>query len=216
MELNALQYGNPDRSNKQYLQKESYLDGLLPELTNYSFPPNDSEATKEELLELVSVTNTLSENTELQRRFEIYDTSFDIFMTQSLSDKGGIPEEDIRELIKEVKEDTKPLLIKLKYHYQRPRPFQVSLLRGIELVPYSSYAANSPSYPSGHAFQSRVYAEVLGNKYPQFHKALHDLATDIMWSRIYMGVHYASDCRFADYVAQVVCAHPDFRKKYKL
>lgn len=215
MELNQLQYGNPDRSNKSYLSKENYLDSLLPELQNYPFYANDSTETQEEIMELVSVTNTLSENPELIRRFEIYDTGFHIFMAQNLA-SNGVPEEEIRELLAQVKEDTKPLLIKLKYFYQRPRPYQLSLMRGIELSPYSSEAANSPSYPSGHTFQARVYAEVLGNKYPHFHKALHDLATDIMWSRIYMGVHYASDCRFADYVAQVVCAHPDFRKKYKL
>jgi len=215
MELNELQYGNPDRSNKDYLSKESYLDSLLPELKNYPFYANDSTETKEEIMELVTSTNALSDNAEFAKRFEIYDTGFHIFMTQNLA-ANGISEEEIRELLQEVKEDIKPLLIKLKYFYQRPRPYQLSLMRNIDLIPFSSQAANSPSYPSGHTFQARVYAEVLGNRYPQFHKALHDLATDIMWSRIYMGVHYASDCRFADYIAQIVCAHPDFRKKYKL
>lgn len=215
MELNKLQYGNPDRSNNVYLNKESYLDGLLTELKNYPFNPNDSEATRGEILELVTATNQLSDNVELIHRFDVYDKAFEEYMIESLSNV-GIPQEETQALLKSVKEDIKPLLVKLKYFYQRPRPYQLSKMIGVELLSYRSVAADSPSYPSGHAFQARVYAEVLGNKYPQYHKALHDLATDIMWSRVYMGVHYVSDGTFADYVAQVVCAHPDFRKKYKL
>lgn len=215
MELNKLQYGNPDRSNNVYLNKETYLDGLLTELKNYPFNPNDSEATRGEILELVTATNQLSDNVELIHRFDVYDKAFEEYMIESLSNV-GIPQEETQALLKSVKEDIKPLLVKLKYFYQRPRPYQLSKMIGVELLSYRSVAADSPSYPSGHAFQARVYAEVLGNKYPQYHKALHDLATDIMWSRVYMGVHYVSDGTFADYVAQVVCAHPDFRKKYKL
>jgi hypothetical protein len=215
MELNKLQYGNPDRSNNVYLNKETYLDGLLTELKNYPFNPNDSEATRGEILELVTATNQLSDNVELIHRFDVYDKAFEEYMIESLSNI-GIPQEETQALLKSVKEDIKPLLVKLKYFYQRPRPYQLSKMIGVELLSYRSVAADSPSYPSGHAFQARVYAEVLGNKYPQYHKALHDLATDIMWSRVYMGVHYVSDGTFADYVAQVVCAHPDFRKKYKL
>lgn len=215
MELNKLQYGNPDRSNNVYLNKETYLDGLLTELKNYPFNPNDSEATRGEVLELVTATNQLSDNVELIHRFDVYDKAFEEYMIESLSNV-GISQEEVQALLKSVKEDIKPLLMKLKYFYQRPRPYQLSKMIGVELLSYRSVAADSPSYPSGHAFQARVYAEVLGNKYPQYHKALHDLATDILWSRVYMGVHYVSDGTFADYVAQVVCAHPDFRKKYKL
>jgi hypothetical protein len=53
MKLNELQYGNPDRSNLVYLQKQSFLDGLLTELQNYPFPPNESNTTRDEILELL-------------------------------------------------------------------------------------------------------------------------------------------------------------------
>lgn len=213
--VNELQYGNPDRRNNIYLQTESYLDSLLDELTNYPFPKNDSDETKAEIQELITLTNQVSLNQDLINRFDIYDKEFEEYMTQSLVNSGvSLAEADV--LLQTVKTDTKPLLVKLKYHYQRVRPYQLSKMLGMELISYASVAADSPSYPSGHAFQSRIYAEVLGNKYPQFHKALHDLATDIMWSRMYLGVHYPSDCQFADYVAQVVCGHPEFKKKYKL
>lgn len=215
MHINELQYGNPDRKNFYYLNTATYLDTLLPELQSLPFPANDSEETKAELQELVNTTNQLADNEELAMRFDLYDTSFEKYMAESLA-QSGVPLGDVDVLLQSIKNDIKPLLVKLKYHYQRVRPYQLSKMLGMELISYKSTAADSPSYPSGHAFQSRVYAEVLGNRYPQFHKALHDLATDIMWSRIYMGVHYMSDCQFADYAASVVCNHPEFRKKYKL
>lgn len=217
MTINDLQYGNPDRRNQHYLNQTSYLDSLLDELKSYSFSANDSEETKSEIAELISTTNELanSNNEELFRRFDIYDKAFEEYMSQSLVKSGiSLPEVDM--LLQSVKQDIKPLLVKLKYHFQRPRPYQLSKMLDLELISFSSVAADSPSYPSGHTFQSRVYAEVLGNAYPQFHKALHELATDIMWSRIYLGLHYPSDCQYADYVAQVVCSHPEFKKKYKL
>lgn len=215
MEIKELRYGNPDRSNKIQLERVSYLDGLIPELTTYDFPPNDGEVVKEEIAELVSVTNSLSDNSELTKRFELYDSSLEKYFIQSVAEAGA-PQDQVAAIVSSVREDTLPILVKLKYHFQRPRPIQLSMMLGMDLYPYASKTADSPSYPAGHAFQARLYAEVLGNMYPNLHKALHDLATDVMWSRIYMGIHYQSDCRYADYVAKVVCAHPDFRRKYKL
>ncbi|MBM3201305.1 MAG: hypothetical protein FJZ56_02730 [Chlamydiae bacterium] len=215
MHINELQYGNPDRNHFYYLNKTTYLDTLLPELQSFPFPANDSEETKAEIQELINTTNQLADNEELVRRFDLYDNSFEKYMVEILA-QSGIPFGDVDVLLQSIKDDIKPLLVKLKYHYQRVRPYQLSKMLGMELISFKSTAADSPSYPSGHAFQSRVYAEVIGNQYPKYHKALHDLATDIMWSRVFMGVHYLSDSQFSDYVASVVCNHPEFKKKYKL
>jgi hypothetical protein len=43
-----------------------------------------------------------------------------------------------------------------------------------------------------------------------------DLADDITKSRIYLGLHYQTDCDFGYYMADLVLNHPDFKKKYKL
>jgi len=215
MEINEIPFGNPERSNSAYLHRDNYLDSLLTELKNYPFPVNDSEETATEIQQIINANTKLYSDEILLKRFEVYDTLFESHMVESLV-VNGIPKEKVEELINSVKEDIKPLLLKLKYYYQRIRPVQLSKIIGKELNPYDSLSANTPSYPSGHVFQSRVYAEVLGNTYPEFYQSLQELATDIMWSRIYMGLHYPSDCDFADYVAQIVCNHPDFKKKYRL
>jgi hypothetical protein len=215
MNINEIPFGNPERSNLKYLHSDNYLDSLLPELKSYPFPENDSEQAATEIQQIINANTKLYSDEPLLKRFEVYDTLFEQHMVESLV-VNGVPKEKVQALIDSVKEDTKPLLLKLKFHYQRIRPIQLSKIIGKELNPYNSLSANTPSYPSGHVFQSRIYAEVLGNTYPEFYKSLQELATDIMWSRIYMGLHYVSDCEFADYVAQVVCNHPDFKKKYRL
>ena len=49
MELDAIGYGNPTIENLKGINSESYLDSLFAELTQFTFPKNSSEATREEL-----------------------------------------------------------------------------------------------------------------------------------------------------------------------
>jgi membrane-associated phospholipid phosphatase len=86
----------------------------------------------------------------------------------------------------------------------------------MRLYPFPSETANSPSYPSGHSVQSKLYADVLGNKYPKYYKQLQALAADIIESRLDMGLHYPSDILFSEYVSELCLNHPDFKKKYRL
>jgi hypothetical protein len=215
MNINEIPYGNPDRITMDYLKKESILDTLLEELKNYPHPQNDSEKVKTELTEISIAIQNVSNNPEILQKFKIYDSVLDTYIIDSLV-KQGVDAEELKKIIDDLNQDVLPLISKLKFHYQRIRPYQLSKIHEISLIPYPSLSAQTPSYPSGHTIQSRVYAEVLGNKFPQFYKPLHELATDVMWSRLYMGVHYPSDCQFGDYVAEVICNHPDFKKKYKL
>ena len=128
----------------------------------------------------------------------------------------GLSEQDVTDTISELHKDITPLLVKLKYHYQRIRPHTLAFYKEIPLYPLDSCTAYSPSYPSGHAYQSIIYAEVLGNKYPQYYIPLKNMAVDISNSRLFKGLHYDSDLQFANYAAQLVLNHPEFRKKYKL
>jgi hypothetical protein len=213
--LEELVYGNPNRSYLIYLETENYLDSLLNELQSYPFPPNDSEETAKEIYELSKNVAALKDNPAAMNRFLNYDLDFETFIIQKMKD-AGLPEKDVRELVINLHKDIVPLLVKLKYHYNRPRPFQVAYYKKLSFYPYKSYSADSPSYPAGHAFQARIYAEVLGNTYPKFYQALKELSYDIATSREYLGVHYHSDIEFAAYCADTVLKHPDFVKKYKL
>ena len=216
MELKDLSFGNPIRQQLIYLKSENYLDSLLNELSSYPYPPNDSDTSTQELHKLVEYVNTFSQTNDASttKRLEAFE-DFENFMIKTLVNE-GLSEQDVTDTISELHKDITPLLVKLKYHYQRIRPHVLAFYKQIPLYPLESCTAYSPSYPSGHAYQSIIYAEVLGNKYPQYYIPLKNMAVDISNSRLFKGLHYDSDLQFANYAAQLVLNHPEFRKKYKL
>jgi hypothetical protein len=208
-------YGNPSRNFLPYLKKESYFDSLLGELASYPFPSNEGQDVIDEINQLINYTNTLSSDEVLQKRYKLYDTNFEGYIINVLANV-GIDRQEVTDTIKQIHDDVMPFLIKLKYHFQRLRPYQLSHNLNMRLYVFESETADTPSYPSGHTIQSKLYADVLGNKYPRYYKQLQGLADDISESRLSMGLHYPSDILFSEYVAEVCLNHPEFKKKYRL
>jgi hypothetical protein len=210
-----LTYGNPNRALLPYIKKETYLESLLSELYSYPYPDNNSQEAVDEINQLINLTNSISDNKEAQEKFKIYDEDFFGYLVKVLSNT-GIDRQEIVDLINSMDEDIKPIWVKLKYYYQRIRPNQLGHMLQMSLYPYESKSADTPSYPSGHTLISKVYCRVLGNKYPKYYQQLMKLAQDCSDSRLYMGLHYASDAVFGSYVADCILNHPEFKKKYKL
>lgn len=98
-----------------------------------------------------------------------------------------------RDEILKIIHDTEPTLMALKNYYNRPRPAQVNST----LQPRKSSTAQSPSYPSGHAFQAFLIAEHLGKKYPLHYFKFQRIAHRIADARVKAGLHYPSDNRAA-------------------
>ena len=215
MELDDITYGNPNTIQLKFLQETNYLDTLFEELSTYTFPANSSEATKEELNEIVDCIKTLDGKDEYIHRYQSYDRSISGYFKHGLI-KGGEDEKKVIELIDSIVNDTLPLLTKLKFHFQRPRPYQLAEYYKLKLFPYPSLSADSPSFPSGHAYQSRILTEVIGNHYPKTYAFMQKVFNDICYSRLYMGVHYQSDIDVAIFCADKVLANADFKKKFKL
>jgi uncharacterized protein (UPF0297 family) len=215
MNLDLITYGNPNLEQIGFLQKESFLDPLFSELSTYTFPKNSSEATKEELNQIVDYLNTLSGKEEYIKRYAIYDKHLRKYFIDGMV-KGGENEEEIKKLILDILSDITPLLFKLKFHFQRPRPYQLAEYYKLKLFPYKSFSASSPSFPSGHAYEGRIITEVIGNRYPKTYSFMQDVFKDICYSRIYMGLHYESDIDVGIFCAEKVLADREFKTKYKL
>lgn len=215
MNLDLITYGNPTQEQLPLLEKETYCDVLFKDLVTYRFPKNSSEATIEELNAIVDALNNLHGKDAYIKRYKAYDInlkkSFSEFILKDVEEK-----DEIMKVVNDIYDDVKPLLLKLKYFHQRPRPYQLAEYYKLKLFPYNSHSADTPSFPSGHSFQARIITEVIGNVYPQTYALMQKIFMDICYSRLYMGLHYQSDIDVGIFCADKVLALKEFKTKYKL
>lgn len=211
--LNQVTYGNPTYEAKLVLEKECIVGDLFPQLIKEPFPANDSEGTKQELNEIVRSLKELDEMSPVMlRRYLNYDRALKAYLSKMLEAE-GIQE---GELIDQITADISPLVLKLKYHFQRPRPYQLANYYKLALFPMKSTSALTPSYPSGHTIQAVVILTIIGNKHPNIYQYCSRLWEDVAQSRVSIGVHYPSDNDFSYYVAQEILKHPKFASKYAI
>jgi acid phosphatase (class A) len=213
--IKELKYGNIRRDDYFDLQRQTYIDGLFSALTQYTFPPNNSNTTQDELNELVSATQELSEAPEVLQEFYNYDQNLTLIIKKFLV-AHKVPKDDAISLVDAVIYDIQPLLLKLKYYFQRPRPYQLSYYYKLKLIAFNSVSDQTPSYPSGHALQSKVLAYVIGDKYPKLYNKIHELADKIGNSRLYMGLHYQSDIDYANIVAEKIYENKELKLKFQI
>ena len=109
--------------------------------------------------------------------------------------RGKLTEEQFQRLTKIV--SSRKIVGKIMFYkklYNRARPVQVSP----EIVDalYST-TANTPAYPSGHAFQAYYSAKLLSQWEPDKKKEWEAIAERVANIRIIAGLHYPSDRDFA-------------------
>jgi hypothetical protein len=212
MEFNEITYGNPTQDQLAFIQGTCLVDDLFDTFKDSVIPKNDSELVKDELNEITDSLNIVSqpENQNYLKRYLAYDRHLIQALTTIFKQKNI----DVEELIIEVVKDVQNLIYRLKFHYQRPRPFQLAQYYKLKLFPYKSHSAHTPSYPSGHTIQSIVILNVIGNKYPTEYQYCKELIEDIAYSRIFLGVHYPSDNDGGREIGKAILKHPEFTKKY--
>jgi len=212
MNLNQVTFGNPTKQQKEILEEDCFVDNLFIKFKENYFPLNDSELVKDELNEIVDYVNNINqeENNFFLRRYKAYDRNLRQAVSTTFKQKGI----DVESLCNEIVDDIKGLICKLKYFYQRPRPYQLAQYYKLKLFPYDSYTANTPSYPSGHTLEAYVILNVIANKHPNEYQFCKDMIDDIAYSRLYLGLHFSSDNDFAKEIAKEILKDPKFTKKY--
>jgi len=212
MVLNDIAWGNPTIEQKNLMDKNVLLDDVYNELAKSTMPSNDSEATKAELNEIVRLLKDIDteKNSNAFRRFLNYDKGFAQYLHTMLLAQGF----DDLDLIYQIMGDVSPLVIKLKYKFNRPRPYQLAYPLKLNLFPLRSTSALSPSYPSGHTTQAFVIMGVIGNKNPNIYSMCKKIVDDIAESRVAIGVHYSSDNDFAFEVGEAILKNKKFAEKY--
>lgn len=212
MEFNDLTYGNPTHEQLGFIQGTCLVDDLFDTFKDAVVPNNDSELVKDELNEIADSLAVMSqpENQNYLKRYLAYDRN----LIQAISSIFKQKDIEVEELVTEIVKDIQNLIFKLKFHIQRPRPFQLAQYYKLKLFPYKSFSAHTPSYPSGHTTQAIVILNVLGNKYPTEYQYCKELIEDIAYSRVYLGHHFPTDNDGGRELGKAILKHPEFTKKY--
>ena len=111
------------------------------------------------------------------------------------------PEDLVKELAKSC------VLHELKYHYNRPRPFQLASHYNMKLGEHVLESMKTPSYPSGHSAQGFLIGKVLQTKLPINTDAFIEAGKRISYSRNIGRAHYPSDSRLGEIIGDAMFNH---------
>jgi len=164
---------------------------------NKSYPSNISTQVRYELAELRKRTTNITP-ADLEFATQAEKDHYGIWIKFLYNMGISVP----RSFFDGIVENTDGLLYTLKYHYNRPRPFQLGYYHGIQVNPAIYSNANSPAFPSGHATEARLFALIFSEKYSFAAEKIMDMGNKIAESRLNAGVHYPSDTEFGYEVAQ--------------
>lgn len=200
IDINSLGYGNPSR---KHLDKASKPRPLVPveELPAIQPPANDSERARQEILELIRLQDTFRGH-PFMSFVDDADEDMEELYEQFLG-SNGIEFDYYERLF----EDLASVTIEIKLRYNRMRPFQLAGILGVELYPYESESAHSPSYPSGHTLQAYVVSMMIAEQHPELANEAMKLAASIAVSRKIAGYHYESDNEYSRVLANELMPH---------
>ena len=151
-------------------------------------PKNSSKETKKELKYLADITENLSisqKNLVYLVDKEPLDLYNDILRRHDLK----MP----REIFNKVWRMTAPVIMNLKYKFNRPRPEQLAKFYGLNINVTETKTHQTPAYPSGHTAYCAMGAYILSDVYPEHSSEFFGKIGDAGFARCLQGVHYPSD-----------------------
>ena len=162
------------------------------------YPPSNScLTTGKDMLVVQAGTFVRTKLMELSIKKHDKDSSYAL---KSYMDLFGLEYDE--EYIDQVLEESAIIIREQKNKFNRPRPSQLAPYFSMELNIMKSKTLKSPSYPSGHSTQSRLVAEIYGEKYPDHRTNLLKAADEVGTGRIVAGFHYPTDHKVSIYLAK--------------
>ena len=185
---NDVVYGDPASKHIRVMSKPHEILPVDSDQSLVSAPPsNSSDETRAELMELQDRVEMSKNNEELLDKWDL-----DLVAPFVKYLKSNDLKYDKKFLDDLVSQST-IIILKQKYHFNRPRPKQLAKNLGIALPVLKSGTARTPAYPSGHSTQSRLVALYLTGLHRNHGKGFLDLAEECGQSRLNAGLHYPSD-----------------------
>ena len=159
-------------------------------MPKYQPPSNDSSITLDEIKYLSSIIP----NKDLVFKFDMVKETF-----KPYAEKLGI-----YDYIKKIEHESVKYILELKYKYNRPRPYQIAEFYDIDLNGTELNSMKTPSYPSGHAIQGYLIADIMSKHDPSNTEVYQQIGENIAQSRIIGKAHYPSDKEYGKKVANVL------------
>tara|TARA_R110001583_G_scaffold113017_2_gene263354 strand:- start:1650 stop:2189 length:540 start_codon:yes stop_codon:yes gene_type:complete len=110
-------------------------------------------------------------------------------------------------LINSLIQGAKPTIKNIKKYHNRKRPHQAALDFGVTFIYHNMESAKTPSFPSGHAAQSQLVAQVLSDIYPRLTTEFMKAAKNIGHSRVVGRVHYKYDIEIGEKLGNDLYSH---------
>jgi hypothetical protein len=104
---------------------------------------------------------------------------------------GFVPE--TREELRKIKISQNYIILFFKYLINRRRTYQINP----NLNVINIKTAQTPSYPSGHAYQAYLIANKLSKRYPEKKDMLYEIARKCDDCRVKAGIYFPSDGEFS-------------------
>jgi acid phosphatase (class A) len=153
---------------------------------------------------MLELKNLQTQHPDPAKLEEDYDDDFLWAFEKICKDNGlGFDKKFFKAMIKEVGH----IVIKLKYKFNRPRPFQLAKVHCLDLMKYDSETAKTPSYPSGHTTQGRVLAIYLSKLYPELQDQFEAVSDTISLSRMVGCHHFPSDVAYGNQIATWIASN---------
>lgn len=198
IQITELVYGSPTKTQDKAMRDQGPLLKLLlkdntktHQFFNKKYPSNISLEVRTELRDLQNRTKNISK--EKLEFAKISETDHYQSWVSFLYDAGiSVP----LSFFKQIETQTDGFVYTLKYHYNRPRPFQLGYYHKLPIMQTIQTNANSPAFPSGHAFESHLFGLILAKRYPFAKEKIQEFTVKHSESRLDAGVHYRSDIEF--------------------
>ena len=112
-----------------------------------------------------------------------------------------------KDLVENLIKSAAGIILDLKYHYNRPRQFQLASHYNMKLGEHVMESMKTPSYPSGHSAQGILVGKVLQTKLPINTDAFIEAGKRISYSRNVGRAHYPSDSKLGEIIGSSMYEH---------
>ena len=180
--------------HKKRMGIETKLFPSNPKLTITPPPANDSNETRTELFKLLAYNDGVIDRKMVKEFDDMREPYMELVNKYNLD----VTKDDLQQII----DDGDKFTLKIKYKFNRPRPYQIAEHYGIEdFRRHKLDSAKTPSYPSGHALQGRLIGLILTDKDPEHQNEYMAVSQRISDSRIMARAHYPSDKEYGEKLA---------------